>query len=905
MRILNCLYSALLLAAAQSIVAAETVGTKPNPPQRANILLIVADDLGYGDLGCYGATKIKTPNLDRLAAQGVRFTDAHAPAAVCQPTRYAILSGAYFRRAQRKGLQTLYFHEGQVTLPGLLKSSGYRTAALGKWHLGFGRGAEPDYNSELKPGPLEIGFDSFFGVPRTHNEPPFVFVENHRVVGLDPHDPIRIIAAKDTKEGWGHGISTGGAKAHAARPVERIDLILAEKASAFLRARNPAPYFLYLAFLAPHVPIAPAPDFQGKSEAGRYGDFVQQLDFCVGQVLDALQASGAADNTLVIFTSDNGAVLHRDALEAGHRANAALLGQKTDAWEGGHRVPFIARWPGRIPAGAQSDRLLGLTDLMATITATANVSVPAGAAPDSLNQLPVLLRPAEAPAVRHEVLVQGTGGFGLRQGEWLFLPKPGSGGMTVRHPAGPPWGQPYAKLGLANSDVDERGRVKPNAPARQLYNLATDPRQATNLAPREPARADALAARLQAILDDTRPPSPRTVQKTAVVSPVPPSAGPRLHPQFILINLSAAEKEDVLARISRDFSTPSGSPVRVGVGRIFSYFGRYRDRVEADLREFLRLCLKHDLPVLVSLDGEYWLEGRPDLWNWWRPDQPGYDPANRELVEWTSWDPADALKIAWLNWGRQIRVLPPQNLMHPRYRAACHEEMRRLVPIVLEWARSLPPEKQDLFVGLKVGWESSIGVNKFHYPNGNGLLDRPAADDPKTGIKASELPARGVVQIGYASVKTAGIRSSGEITEADLAEVARRHMGDLAAEAARLGVPRDRLFTHGVGWKAGELLYDAAVNEFSSPGWSFYRHAKNPAADTGVQRALATSDAPHWAAIEWLHQGPNTTEAWRASLEATLAAPRCRFLCIFNWRQIADKPVAHQAIRAVVAAGGR
>jgi hypothetical protein len=291
------------------------------------------------------------------------------------------------------------------------------------------------------------------------------------------------------------------------------------------------------------------------------------------------------------------------------------------------------------------------------------------------------------------------------------------------------------------------------------------------------------------------------------------------------------------------------------------------------------------------------------LWNWWRPEHSGYDPANRELVEWTSWDPADALKIAWLNWGRQIRVLPPQNLMHPRYRAACHEEMRRLVPIVLEWARGLPPEKKDLFVGLKVGWESSIGVNKFYYPNGNALLERPAAEDPKTGIKASELPARGVVQIGYAAVKTAGIRNSGEITEADLAEVARRHMADLAAEAARLGVPRDCLFTHGVGWKEGELLYDAAVNEFSSPGWSFYWHARNPLADTGVQRALATSDAPHWAAIEWLHQGPNTAEAWRASLEATLAAPRCRFLCIFNWKQIAPKPAALEGIRTVISSG--
>jgi hypothetical protein len=228
----------LVLVSCLPAISAIALAASTSP---THILLIVADDLGYGDLGCYGATKIKTPHLDRLAAQGVRLTDAHAPAAVCQPTRYAILSGAYFRRAQRKGLQTLYFHAGQITLPGLLKSAGYRTAALGKWHLGFGRDGDPDYNAELKPGPLEIGFDSFFGLPRTHNEPPFVFVENHRVVGFDPRDPIRIIAAQDTKEGWGHGISVGGAKAHAARPVERIDLILAENAAAFLGVSGQEP----------------------------------------------------------------------------------------------------------------------------------------------------------------------------------------------------------------------------------------------------------------------------------------------------------------------------------------------------------------------------------------------------------------------------------------------------------------------------------------------------------------------------------------------------------------------------------------------------------------------------------------------------------------------------------------
>jgi arylsulfatase A-like enzyme len=487
---------ALGLHAGGALAAGET---------RPNLLLIVADDLGYGDLGCYGATRIKTPQLDRLAAQGVRLTDAHSTAAVCQPTRYAILSGTYFLRARRQGQQTLYFHEGQATLPGVLQAAGYRTAALGKWHLGFGRGAEPDYNAELKPGPLEIGFDSFFGCPRTHNEPPFVFVENHRVVGHDSADPLRMIAAKDTKQGWGHGISLGGVKAHSARPVDRIDLILAEKAAQFLGQAHGAPFFLYLAFLAPHVPIAPAPEFQGKSDAGRYGDFVQQLDACVGRVLDALQASGAAENTLVIFTSDNGGLYHRDALEAGHRPNGRLLGQKTDAWEGGHRVPFLARWPGRIPAGTQSSRLLGLTDLMATLAAAARVPLPAGAAPDSLNQLPVLLAPAAATTVRRELLAQGTHGYALRQDEWLFLPKPGSGGFTVQVPAGNPWGQPYAKMGVATSDIDARGALKPEAASEQLFNLSADPSQARNVARENTEVTAQLRRRLAELLPPPRP----------------------------------------------------------------------------------------------------------------------------------------------------------------------------------------------------------------------------------------------------------------------------------------------------------------------------------------------------------------------------------------------------------------
>lgn len=476
--------------------------------ERPNVLLIVADDLGYGDVGCYGATKIKTPRIDALAAQGVRFTDAHAAAAVCNPSRYSILSGTYLWHAKRKNDYSLYFHEGQVTLPSLLKSAGYRTAALGKWHNGFGRNGDPDYNAELKPGPLEIGFDAFFGTPRTHNEPPFVFVEGHRVVGWDPADPIIMVPAKEAKGGWGHGVSKGAKAAHAARPDERIDFIVAGKAAQFLAAQTKdAPFFLYVAFAAPHVPIDPAPEFRGTSGIGLYGDYVQQLDHCAGLVLDALEKSGLATNTLVVFTSDNGAVCTRETLAAGHRSNGELLGQKTDAWEGGHRVPMIARWPGRVPAGSVRKPLFAQVDFMATFAEAAGVAMPAGASPDGASELAALLDPVHAPATCAETVLLGTGGHALRQGPWVFLPKQGSCGMSVQVPDGTPWGVPYAQAGFTNSDITASGRVKPGAPAVQLYNLDDDLRESVNRAPAEPARCEAMKARLKALGIRTKAPN--------------------------------------------------------------------------------------------------------------------------------------------------------------------------------------------------------------------------------------------------------------------------------------------------------------------------------------------------------------------------------------------------------------
>jgi hypothetical protein len=369
--------------------------------------------------------------------------------------------------------------------------------------------------------------------------------------------------------------------------------------------------------------------------------------------------------------------------------------------------------------------------------------------------------------------------------------------------------------------------------------------------------------------------------------------------QFILFNVARSSQNDAFDHVSREMQAPSNARVRVGLATIFSYLHHSREEIAAELRHFLKQSEETGVPVLVQLDGENWWGARPELWNWWDPARPGFSPANRDNVEWTSWSSDDAIKIAWRNWGRQLRVLPPPNLMSPPYRKACHEEMRALVPLVLDWWKALPKEKKHLLIGIKLGWESSIGVNAWYYPNGNDLLDQPAANDPTTGLKADELPARGVAQIGYAAVKTAGIRSKGDITESDLAEVITRHLEDLCRLAAELGVPRELLFTHVAGWKEDELLYQSAVNEFSCPGWSFYGHAADPAKDIGVQNGLRRSNAPHWAAVEWLVQTPQKFEPWRDALMTTLQQPGCRFLCIYNWHGVRKSEEVLRAVSAV------
>lgn len=360
--------------------------------------------------------------------------------------------------------------------------------------------------------------------------------------------------------------------------------------------------------------------------------------------------------------------------------------------------------------------------------------------------------------------------------------------------------------------------------------------------------------------------------------------------------LGRKQFEEILA----SFPNRSDARIQTGISYIFSCFRTPPETTVAALQVFLATAAQTNTPVLVQIDTEHWWQARPDLWNWWDPSKPGFDPSNRENVEWTGWSPEDAIKIAWRNWGRQIRVLPPPNLAAPRYVAACRQEIQRLVPIVMDWHAELPPDQKHLLVGIKLGHETSIGVNAYHYPSGNDLLERPVSEDPVRGLDSSDVLARGMAQIGYAALTSSGIRTEGEPRESELRDVAQQYLEMLCREAARAGVPRELLFAHGAGWKEAEQIYDVPMNPYACPGWSFYHHAADPRKDSGVQRNLAKSDAPYWAATEWLLLGSRETEAWRDALTHTLSDPRCRYVCIFNWESIRSSPTVHQAITDLV-----
>jgi len=483
--ILSSLLS-LVVSAAPCLAA----GASPQPA-RPNILFILADDIGYGDLGCYGATKVKTPALDRLASQGCRFTDAHSTASTCTPTRYALLTGQYaWRHAPGSrilpGDAPLAIPTNAITLPKLLKQAGYTTGIIGKWHLGLGDQPQTDYNRPLKPGPLEVGFDSAFIIPATGDRVPCVYVENYRVVGLDPGDPITLdySVKRGEPKSFVRGIPRiGGMTGGTAARWTDADIAdtLARRAVQFLERNSTGPFFLYLATHGIHVPRVPHPRFKGTSQSGVRGDQIHELDDTVSQVLAALDRLKLADNTLVIFTSDNGGVLDTNGPDEvnsgnketanGHVPNSPWRGTKGTVLEGGHRVPFLARWPGRIQAGATSDALLGLVDMAATLAALTGTPLPADAAPDSFNVLPaLLLEPGARPVRDHLVFHNGgtNGPFGLRQGHWKFIS---------------PAGARRANQGAAG-------------PLGQLYDLAKDPGETNNQAASQPEKRKEMEALL-------------------------------------------------------------------------------------------------------------------------------------------------------------------------------------------------------------------------------------------------------------------------------------------------------------------------------------------------------------------------------------------------------------------------
>ena len=463
--------------------------------EKLNVVLIVADDLGIGDVGCYGSGKISTPNIDRLASQGLRALDAHATAAVCTPSRYAMLTGRYYWSGWNG---ELLIKPGQPTVASVLHSNGYATGYFGKWHLGWGENgperkhrADIDWNNDLPAGVLECGFDFFFGTPFTHNEPPSVFVLNRKVVGLEPNDPL-VVLPPDSKNMFGS--STGAKKAHEMRLDSRIDLMVTKQAQQWITAHSVAPFFINVALAAPHVPIDPAKEFIGQTGAGLYGDFVHEMDWCVGQILQTLESCGVADRTIVIFTSDNGAMMYKDMIAQGHRSNLNWLGQKTDAWEGGVRIPFIVRWPGRVSAGVTTDAMISLADISKTVWEAVGVPAPEGSAKDSLSQLSVWCDPQAKP-VRTEMLYLGTGGLALRSGDWVYIPRRGSCGVTTD--PNQSWGLHLSDIGETNSDYDAQNGLKPGAPEQQLYNLRNDPSETRNVIREYPEKAAELAVRMK------------------------------------------------------------------------------------------------------------------------------------------------------------------------------------------------------------------------------------------------------------------------------------------------------------------------------------------------------------------------------------------------------------------------
>ena len=476
---------------------------------KPNVIFIYADDLGYGDLSCYGATKIKTPNLDKLANQGVKFTNAHCTSATCTPSRYALLTGEYPWRKSGTGIlpgdAALIIPTDKITLPKLFKQAGYKTANVGKWHLGLGDQVAKNWNGEIKPGPNEVGFDYSFIFPATADRVPTVFMENHKIIALDQTDPLEVNyltkvgndpTGKDHPEllklksspGQGHnntivngigriGYMSGGNKARWVD--EEVSTTFLEKAKEFISKNQKNPFFLYFALTEPHVPRMPATMFKGKSGLGLRGDAILQLDWTVGEIMKQLEFSGIAKNTIIIFTSDNGPVLddgYQDEAVTqlnGHTPNGILRGGKYSVLEAGTRIPFIMSWPSVVQPKV-SDAMVCQMDLLASFSSLLNQAIPKGDAPDSENTLDAFLGKSDkgkSILIEQGGNVLGKGGaLAIVKDNWKFIPSND--------------GIPFDKLVA----IETGNSLEP-----QLYNLNEDLGEKNNLAKKYPKKVKELS----------------------------------------------------------------------------------------------------------------------------------------------------------------------------------------------------------------------------------------------------------------------------------------------------------------------------------------------------------------------------------------------------------------------------
>ena len=427
---------------------------RANAGKKPNVIIILADDFGYGSTNAYGADLklVRTPNLDRLAKEGRRFTDANTTSSVCSPTRYALMTGRYAWRTSLKfGVLpwTAPLHiesspgKSRPNLATLFKKHGYQTAAIGKWHLGYGDG-KPDYTADLKPGPLQLGFDYHLGLPVNHGDVTGVFVENQRVLGLRSAKTIAI----ERPNYYGANSKFLGLDAPQ-REDEEVMETLTDKSIGWIEKRDKAkPFFLYFTPVAVHEPVTPSKRTAGSSAAGVYGDWIHELDRGVGRLLDALDGQGVTNETLVLFTSDNGGVINRGtarlaahtgkAQDAGLKINGALRMGKHSVYQGGFQVPYLVRWPGKVAAGSTSDEPLSLVDTFATLSALLGEKLPAKeqAAEDSYNMLPAWLgekpgKKTKAPLRPHLIVHSADGTFAIREGQWKWIEGREAGAKSV------------------------------------------------------------------------------------------------------------------------------------------------------------------------------------------------------------------------------------------------------------------------------------------------------------------------------------------------------------------------------------------------------------------------------------------------------------------------------------------